>query len=462
MKTVGYTRRDFLKTVGLGAASLAVPGCAPLLSCESKKGRQISPKASMDKPNFIIIFTDDQGYQDIGCFGSPLIRTPNLDRMAAEGMKFTDFYVAASVCSPSRAALLTGCYPPRVGVTRVLFPRDNIGLHPDEITVADILKAQGYATACVGKWHLGHLPQFLPMRQGFDSYYGIPYSNDMRIKRGDKSGPPLMRNEDIIEHPANQATLTLRYTTESIKFITENKDRPFFLYLPHTMPHVPLFVSEKFKGKSKRGLYGDVIEEIDWSVGEILKTLKELGIDEKTLVLFTSDNGPWLSKRKAGGSALPLRSGKFTTYEGGMREPCIVWWPGRVPAGTECGEVCATIDLLPTFAKLAGGKAPSDRVIDGRDIWPLMAGKAGAKSPHEAFYYYKGGKLEAARSGKWKLVLKKTPELYDLDADISEKHNVADEHPEIVKRLTDMMEEFDRELKANTRPPGRASERKKS
>jgi len=453
MGAIKYSRRDFLRVAGVGAAWLAASSCVS----GKARGRGKAPK---DKPNFVVIFTDDQGYQDIGVFGAPLIKTPNLDKMAAEGRKFTDFYVAASVCSPSRAALLTGCYPPRVGVTRVLFPRDNTGLNPREVTIADVLKRRGYATACIGKWHLGHLPEFLPRQQGFDYYYGIPYSNDMRIKRGDKSGPPLMRNEDIVEHPADQAMLTQRYTAESVKFITENKDRPFFLYLPHTMPHVPLFVSEKFKGKSKRGLYGDVIEEIDWSVGEILKTLKKLGLDEKTLVLFTSDNGPWLGKRKNGGSALPLRDGKFSTYEGGMREPCIVRWPGRVPAGTECGEVCATIDLLPTFAKLAGGKAPSDRVIDGRDIWPLMAGKAGAKSPHEAFYYYKGGKLEAARSGKWKLVLKKTPELYDLDADISEEVNVAGGHPDVVKRMTEMMNKFDRELKANARPVGKVEVKK--
>jgi len=455
MGAVKYSRRDFLRVAGVGAAWLAAPSCVS----GKARGRGKAPK---DKPNFVVIFTDDQGYQDIGVFGAPLIKTPNLDKMAAEGRKFTDFYVAASVCSPSRAALLTGCYPPRVGVTRVLFPRDNTGLNPKEVTIADVLKRRGYATACIGKWHLGHLPEFLPRQQGFDYYYGIPYSNDMRIKRGDKSGPPVVRNEEIVEHPADQAMLTQRYTAESVKFITENKDKPFFLYLPHTMPHVPLFASEKFKGKSKGGLYGDVIEEIDWSVGEILKTLKTLGLDEKTLVLFTSDNGPWLSKRKAGGSALPLRSGKFTTYEGGMREPCIVRWPGRVPAGTECGEVCATIDLLPTFAKLAGGKAPSDRVIDGRDIWPLMAGKAGAKSPHEAFYYYKGGKLEAARSGKWKLVLKKTPELYDLDADISEEVNVAGDRPDVVKRMTEMMNKFDRDLKANARPAGKVEVKKEA
>ena len=455
METVGYTRRDFLKKVGLGAASLAVPGCAG-------GAQRVSPKASTDKPNFIIIFTDDQGYQDVGCFGSPNINTPNLDRMAAEGMKFTDFYVAASICSPSRAALLTGCYPPRVSITKVLFPRDSIGLNPKEVTIADILKAQGYATACVGKWHLGHLPQFLPMQQGFDSYYGIPYSNDMRIKRGDKSGPPLMRNEDIIEHPAEQATLTQRYTEESIKFITENKNRPFFLYLPHTMPHVPLFVSEKFKGKSKRGLYGDVIEEIDWSVGRILKTLKDLGIDEKTLVLFTSDNGPWLGKKHHGGSALPLRDGKFTTYEGGMREPTIMRWPGEIPEGKVCGEVCGTIDLLPTFARLAGAEPPADRVIDGKDIWPLISGRPRAKSPHKAFFYYRGNKLEAVRSGRWKLHRKKKTALYDLEIDISEKNNLAAGHPKIVKRLTGVMEKFDRELKANARPPGRAAEKNQS
>jgi len=450
MSVPNYTRRAFLKAVGLGAASVTVPSC---MSSYQKSGS----RASGDRPNFIIIFTDDQGYQDVGCFGSPLMKTPNLDRMAAEGMKFTDFYVAAAVCSPSRVALLTGCYPPRVSITKVLFPKDTIGLNVAEITIADILKARGYVCACVGKWHLGHLREFLPMQQGFDYYYGIPYSNDMQIERGDKSGPPLMKNEEIIEHPADQATLTQRYTKQAIKFITENKDWPFFLYLAHTMPHVPLHVSERFKGKSKRGLYGDVIEEIDWSVGQILKTLKKLGIDEKTLVLFTSDNGPWLSKGENGGSALPLRDGKGTTYEGGMRVPCIVHWPGKIPAGKVCYELCATIDLLPTLAGLAGAKAPTDRVIDGKNIWPLMSGKPGAKSPHKAFYYYKGSRLEAVRSGKWKLRRGKETELYDLEVDISEKHNLASERPKIVEQLTDMMREFDRQLNANVRPVGKVA-----
>jgi len=458
MNRLSYTRRDFLKAAGFGGVSLAGLCCTGgykqtkrMVFCPCLRRCKLIP-AEAGKPNFIIIFTDDQGYQDVGCFGSPLIKTPNLDRMAAAGIRFTDFYVAAAICSPSRAALLTGCYPPRVGITKVLFPKDNIGLNVKEVTIADMLKARGYTCACVGKWHLGHLPEFLPSQHGFDYYYGIPYSNDMQIKRSGKSGPPLMYNENIIEHPAEQATLTQRYTNEAIKFITENRNWPFFLYLAHTMPHVPLHSGEKFRGKSKRGLYGDVIEEIDWSVGEILKTLQELGIDEKTLVLFTSDNGPWLDKGKNGGSALPLRDGKFSTYEGGMRVPCIAHWPGKIPAGRVCYELCAAIDLLPTFALLAGAKAPADRAIDGKDIWPLMSGRLGAKSPHKSFYYYKGDKLEAVRNGKWKLRRVKETELYDLDVDISEKHNLARQRPKIVKRLTNMMKKFDRQLKANCRP----------
>jgi arylsulfatase A len=464
MKTFGYTRRDFLRTLGVGAASLVVSGCAGA-------AQQITSKEFADKPNFIIIFTDDQGYQDVGCFGSPNINTPNLDRMAAEGMKFTDFYVAASVCSPSRAALLTGCYPPRVGITKVLFPGDSIGLNPDEVTIADILKAGGYATACIGKWHLGHLPQFLPMSNGFDSYFGIPYSNDMDGVKGKNKdldrtwrqkdyspwNVPLMRNEKIIERPAVQTTLIERYTQEAVKFIHKNKNNSFFLYLPHTMPHIPLFVSDEFFVEDVKKAYKATIEQIDSSVGRVLEALKEAGVDKNTLVVFTSDNGPWLGKKHHGGSALPLRDGKFSTYEGGMREPCIARWPGKIPAAKVCNEVCASIDFLPTFAKLAGGQVPAERVIDGKDIWPLMSGIPGAKSPHEAFFYYRGNNLEAVRSGRWKLRRTKQIELYDLKEDVSEEKNLADKHPEIVKRLTDIMEEFDRELKANARPPGKAA-----
>ena len=417
---------------------------------------------AVDRPNIIVIFTDDQGYQDVGCFGSPDIATPNLDRMAAEGMKFTDFYVMASVCSPSRAGLLTGCYPKRTGVTRVLFPQDVEGLNPDEVTIAEVLKTRGYATMCIGKWHLGHLPKFLPTRQGFDSYFGIPFSNDMKLVFGGRRGTPLMRDEAIVELPTEQKLLTKRYTEEAVRFITENRDRPFFLYLPHTMPHIPLAVSNAFRERGTQSYYGDAIEEIDWSVGVILKTLRKLDIEERTLVIFTSDNGPWLNLKKgnpshAGGSALPLRAGKFSVYEGGMREPCIMWWPGKIPAGTSCDEVAATMDLLPTLAQLAGAAVPTDRVIDGRDIWPLMKGVKGAKSPHEVFCYYKGNRLAAIRKGRWKLHLKsgnQAEELYDLAGDIGERENVAGSHAAIVHELEAAARQFDDELERGARPIG--------
>jgi arylsulfatase A-like enzyme len=455
------SRRDFLTAAGAGVLGLVT---SDTLGTSRASGQP----TAQTKPNIVIIFTDDQGYQDVGCFGSPNIKTPNLDRMAAEGMRFTDFHVAASVCSPSRAALLTGCYPPRVGITKVLFPRDHIGLNPEEVTIADVLKAQGYATACIGKWHLGHLPQFLPTSNGFDSYFGIPYSNDMDgIKDKNKNldrawrekdfspwNVPLMRDEEIIERPADQTRLTERYTQEAMEFIHRNKEHPFFLYLPHTMPHVPIFVSDAFYVEDPYQAYKATIEQIDWSVGQVLNALKDAGVDEHTLVVFTSDNGPWLAKKHHGGSALPLRDGKFSVYEGGMRQPCIMRWPGRIPTGSVCHELAASIDLLPTIARLTGGRVPTDRVIDGRDIRSLMMGEPGAKSPHDAYYFYRGKRLEAIRSGHWKLVRAKQVELYDLDEDISEKHNIADEHPKVVRRLVATMETFDKELKQNARPPG--------
>ena len=433
-------------------------------------------------PNFIIIFTDDQGFEDIGCFGSPKIKTPHLDKLAAEGRKFTSFYSANSVCSPSRASLLTGCYPVRVSIPGVLFPRHEIGLNPDEITIADLLKSKGYATSCIGKWHIGHKPKFLPTRQGFDSYYGIPYSNDMTIdpeanlaadiklregftierirnEKPKKDFVPLMRNEEVIEYPCDQTTLTQRYTEEAVKFIEENKNKPFFLYLPHTMPHIPLFASEKFKGKSERGLYGDTIEEIDWSVGEIMKSLRDNNLDKNTLVIYTSDNGPWKLKGGRGGSAHPLRGFKFQTYEGGMRVPCIMHWKGKVPAGSSCDEIAATIDLLPTIAGLSGAEMPNERTIDGKDIWPLIAGKKGAQTPHEIYFFYKGNKLESARQGKWKLRRsgkKSQPvELYDLASDISESKNLAKENEILVNEIINKMNLFDEKLKKNQRPAGK-------
>ena len=460
--TIEFNRRSFLKVLGAGMASLATQNLMK------------ASQGSDGKPNFVIIFTDDQGYQDVGCFGSPTIKTPNLDQMAAEGIKFIDFYVAASVCSPSRAALMTGCYPPRIGITKVLFPNDNIGLNPEEITIADVLKGKGYATACIGKWHLGHLPEFLPTSNGFDYYFGIPYSNDMdgvqgknksldRAWRQKDYSPwnvPLMRGQYIIERPADQTALIERYTDEAVKFIGKNKNNPFFVYLAHTMPHIPLFVSDEFYVEDVKKAYKATIEQIDSSVARVLDAIKAAGVDKNTLVVFTSDNGPWLSKGYFGGSALPLRDGKFSTYEGGMREPCIMRWPGKIPAGRVCDKVCGTIDLLPTCARLAGAEIPADRVIDGKDILPLMEGRPDASSPHEAYFYYQGDNLEAVRSGKWKLRrAENNPELYDLQADIGEKTNLADKHPEIVIRLFDIMEQFDTELKANTRPPGRSSKR---
>jgi len=450
------TRRDFLKTAAVGSAALlGLPGG---LSAASGWRRP---------PNFVVIFIDDMGYQDVGCFGSPLIKTPRIDGMAREGVRFTSFY-AHPVCTPSRAALMTGCYPMRVSLPAVINQRSAIGISDYEITMAQMLKTRGYATGCIGKWHLGWQTPFLPTRHGFDYYYGIPYSNDMNGSDREPPGPPLMRNEKIIEQPAVQDTLTQRYTLEAVSFITRNRNRPFLLYLPHTMVHVPLHVSDAFRGKSARGLYGDVVEEIDWSTGEILDTLKKLGLDDNTMVVFTSDNGPWLIKKDDGGCALPLREGKGSTYEGGMRVPCVMRWPGQIPAGTACSEAAMTMDLFPTFARLAGAQVPRDRIIDGKDIWPLISGKPGAVCPHEAIFYYRADRLQAVRSGKWKLILERTADnvkqaLYNLEADIGEKTDLAAAYPSVVNRLVGLAEQCRDDLGdsitgrkgRNCREPGR-------
>ena len=405
------------------------------------------------KPNIVLILIDDMGYGDIGPFVATKQRTPQLDRMAREGMRFTNFY-AAHVCSISRAQLMTGCYGARISVPGVFFPGQSTGLNPAESTIAERLKPLGYATMCIGKWHLGDQPQFLPTRQGFDHYFGIPYSNDMMKKAAANSENvvPLVRDEQVeaLLTDEQQSCLVERYTDEALKFIRANKDNPFFLYLPHNAVHTPIHPGKAFAGKSDNGRYGDWVEEVDWSTGRILDTLRELRLDSNTLVLFTSDNGPWLIRGSDGGSAGPLRGGKGSTWEGGMREPTLAWWPGKVPAGSACDAVAGTIDVLPTFVTLAGGQVPAEPVIDGRDLSALLFGQS-KQSPREAHYYFAGYTLQAVRQGPWKLAIapqnemkgkeladdvKNSPvRLYNLDEDIGERTNLADKQPDIVKRL---------------------------
>ncbi len=408
-------------------------------------------------PNFVVIYCDDLGYGDLGCYGAQKIKTPRLDAMAAEGTRFTDFYSCAPVCTPSRAGLLTGRYPIRSGLNKVLFPGSTGGIEDSEITIAQALKPLGYAAACIGKWHLGHLPPFLPTRHGFDYYFGLPYSNDMDVKARKDPPLPLMRNEEIVEQPANQDLLTQRYTEEATRFIREHKDQPFFLYLAHSMPHVPLHVSDAFRGKSGGGLYGDVIEEIDWSAGQVLDTLKACGLEETTLVVFSSDNGPWLAKEEHGGSAGPLRMGKGTTFEGGVREPGIFRWPGHIPAGRVEHAPAITLDLFPTLVNLAGGTLPPDRPLDGQNITPLLLGTG--SRPGNEFFFYSCEELQAMRSGPWKLkrpfkgsVYGKPLEhpvlLFNLETDPGENNNVAEQHLDIVKKLEDRMQAFEKRLGA--------------
>jgi len=437
-----------------------------------------SPQAGAARPrlpNIVIILTDDQGYADVGVFGAKGFTTPNLDRLAREGRRFTNFHVAQPVCSASRAALLTGCYPNRIGIHGALGPSASHGINRSEMTLAELVKQRGYATAIFGKWHLGHHPEFLPTRHGFDEYFGLPYSNDMwpnhpTAKPGTYPPLPLIEGEQVVQLMPDQTQLTTWYTERAVKFIEKNKDRPFFLYLAHNMPHVPLHVSDKFKGKSQQGLYGDVIMEIDWSVGEILRALKNNRLDDQTFVVFTSDNGPWLSYGNHAGSAYPLREGKLTSWEGGTREPCIMRWPGQIPAGSVSREPLMTIDLFPTIARLIGAQLPQHK-IDGLDVWPIIAGGPKAKNPHEAYYfYYENNQLQAVTSGRWKLYLPHTyrtlagqpggrdglpapyqprkigTELYDLENDVSETTDVAARHPDVVRRLEALAEKAREDL----------------
>ncbi len=430
------SRREFIKIAGASAALLSLSGC---ISPRAAGG----DKAPAKRPSFVIIFCDDLGYGDLGIYGHPTIRTPNIDRMAAEGQKWTNFYAAASVCTPSRAALLTGRLPIRSGMCsdkrRVLFPDSAGGLPQSEVTIAEALKDASYATGCIGKWHLGHLPQYLPTRHGFDSYFGVPYSNDMKPT-------PLMDNEKTVEEPADQTTLTKRYTEKAIGFIERNKNKPFFLYFAHTFPHVPLFASRTFKDKSPRGLYGDVVEELDWSVGRVLDTLRRLKLAENTLVLFTSDNGPWLTQKLNGGSAGLLREGKGCTFDGGMREPFIAWWPGRIKAGRTIQDIGSTLDFLPTILSLAGAETPTDRVLDGVDISPALLGAG--PSPRNVMFFYRGAKLYAVRKGQYKAhyitrsaygkdqeAMHDPPLLYHLGHDPSEHFDIAEKNPEVLAEI---------------------------
>jgi arylsulfatase A len=453
---------NVLSLARTGAHELPFDADSPLAVRQTREARP---------PNLVVILADDLGYGDLATYGHPTMRTPRLDRMAAEGQRWTSFYVAASVCTPSRAALLTGRLPVRSGMAsaerRVLYPDSSGGLPASELTIAEVLKARGYATAAIGKWHLGHLPEHLPMHHGFDTYFGVPYSNDMdadpkltpeakmqrvRRPRREDFNVPLLRDATELERPVDQTTITRRYTEDAVRFIGANRDRPFFLYVAHTMPHVPLYTSPEFTGKSPRGPYGDVIAEIDWSVGRVLDALREHGLGERTLVVFTSDNGPWLLYTDQGGSTGLLRGGKGDTFEGGMRVPAVFWWPGRVrPSVVQ--EMGSTLDLLPTFARLAGAQPPTDRMLDGVDLGPVLL-QTGA-SPRDAMFFYRDDQLYAVRSGPFKAhfftqpgygpgsdrrTAHDPPLLYHLEQDPSEQFNVAEQHADVVaeiRRLTD-------------------------
>ena len=441
-----------------------------LIACLTLGLSSLLTAADQTQPNVVVIFMDDMGYADVGSFGAKSYATPNLDRLALEGRKFTNFHVAQPVCSASRAGLLTGCYPNRIGIHGALSPKATHGLNADEMTLAEVAKQKGYVTAAVGKWHLGHLPPFLPTRHGFDEYYGLPYSNDMwpfhpQAKPGTYPKLPMFENEKVVDEdvtPEDQTRLTTDYTTRAVSFIERSKDKPFFLYLAHSMTHVPLFVSDKFAGKSGAGLYGDVMMEVDWSVGQIMQSLEKNGLQDNTWVIFTSDNGPWLSYGDHAGSAGPLREGKGTVWEGGTRVTGIMRWLGKIPAGTTSDAMLMTIDILPTLAAVIGADLPK-HPIDGKNVWPLIAGEKDAKNPHDFYaFYYHQNELQALTSGdgRWKIIFPHTyrrlgdqpraaggkpvnyvpgiveaAELYDLSADLGEAKNIAASHPDELARL---------------------------
>ena len=488
------TRRALLRTAAAAAAAVSATGCAGAASSPGRHeagttarratvSAEASPRTDAGRPpNILFVLCDNLGYGDVGCFGHTVHRTPHIDRLAAEGVRLTHFYATSGVCTPSRASIQTGCYPRRINMhcdehgALVLRPIARKGLSPDEVTVAEVLKGRGYATALIGKWHLGDQPQFLPTRQGFDQYLGIPYSDDMVARPGQPWPPlPLMRGERVIDAPVDRTTLTRRYTEEAVRFLEAHRDRPFFLMLSHATPGSTARpdVGDAFRGRSKNGAWGDSVEEIDWSTGELLAALARLGLAERTLVLWTSDNGA-PRRQPPQGSNAPLSGWGYTTDEGGMRVPCIARRPGMIPPGRTCAELATLMDLLPTFARLAGADLPADRIIDGHDITPLLAGEPGAASPYEAFYYYDQDQLQAVRAGRWKLYLplaekkgrgRKVPAtgpglLFDLVADVAEKTDVAAVHPDVVARLAALAEKARADLGdgpapgANQRPAG--------
>jgi arylsulfatase A len=457
----GFSRREFLRWSGRSAAAAALSG---LIRCSEDTGKT--------PPNIVLFFADDMGYGDLGCYGHPTIRTPNLDRLALEGIRLTSFYAASPGCSPSRAALLTGRYPLRCGVPTVYGPETEEGLPESEITLADILKKQGYRTMAVGKWHLGHARQeLMPTSRGFDHYFGLIYSNDMKRPWVQTDRPlSLYRDLDPVEQPVDQSTLTPRYTSEAIRFIKSARGAPFFLYVPLAMPHLPISASDKFRGTSRAGLYGDVIEEMDWSVGRILGTLKEEGMERNTIVIFTSDNGPWSNmplrmlqegvEKWHAGTTGHLRGTKWTSYEGGYRVPGIIRWPGKIPAGQVSADPASTMDLFTTLTRASGAEIPSERVIDGLDILPFLEGRS--ESPSQLFFYERGQLCEAVRQGRWKYRLSNNarpemapgsppePELFDLDVDPGENHNLAERFPDVVSRLDRLLRDHAREVGGKT------------
>ena len=462
-------RRQFIQSLAAGTAFASLSGRSEAVHSDMKEELMKS-----SKPNIVLINCDDLGYGDLGCYGSTVNRTPTLDRMAQEGVKFTDFYMASPVCSPSRGAMMTGCYPRRIGFGTfdgqwVLFPGQGVGLNPEEITIARVLKDQGYATMHVGKWHCGDQPEFLPTRHGFDHYYGIPYSNDMGRQEGRKANYPplpLLWDEEVIQGQPDQSALTERYVEKSVRFIRDNRENPFFLYFAHMYVHLPIYPPEYFLKRSNNGAYGGAVECVDWSVSVILHELKQLGLEENTLVIFTSDNG---ARGDRGGSNGPLRGRKGTTWEGGQRVPCIMQWKGKIPPGLVCNQITTSMDFMPTFSKIAGTDAPSDRIIDGKDFRPLMFGEKDAASPRDTFFYYFKNNIDAVRSGRWKLHIRKGDkeirELYDLTADIGETNNLYDQHPEVVKELEEKIRQCREDIGdeaagmegANCRPIGRVN-----